>query len=94
MMVKRRDDLESSYIETLWPEVSTRVLKFLVCNCYRPPNSGADFGEMLQGKLDRVKQRTIRNIVILVGLNADPNTTPGRFLYSFAQQNHMQIRID
>ena len=54
------------------------------------------FGEMIQGQLDRVKQsRTnIRNVVILGDLNADPNTTPGRFLYSFAQQNHMQIHID
>ena len=67
-----------------------------MCNCYRPPNSGADFWEMFQGQLDRVKQSrsNIRNVLILGDLNADTNTTPGRFLYSFAQQNHMQIHID
>ena len=96
MMVKHRNDLESSSIETLWTEVSIRGLKFLVCNSYRPPNSGADFWEMFQGQLDRVKQSksNIRNVLILGDLNADPNTTPSRFLYSFAQQNHMQIHID
>ena len=33
------------YIYMIWTEVSTRELKFLVCNCYRPSNLEAEFGK-------------------------------------------------
>ena len=92
--VTRRPDLESSTIETLWLEVKAKGLKFLVCNCYRPPNSGIEFWDVLQSQLDRVKHSSIRNVILLGDLNADPGTITGRYLKTFVAQNHMFLHID
>ena len=53
---KRRNDLESPSIETIWVECEVKGIKLLICNCYRPPNAGIDFWDALQNQLDRVKQ--------------------------------------
>ena len=94
VLAKRRVDLESSTVETIWIEVAMKGQKFLLCNCYRPPNAGVEFWEVLQCQLDKVKRGNIRNIIIVGDLNADPGTPPGRFLKSFVYQNHMHINVD
>ena len=68
--------------------------KFLLCNCYRPPNAGVEYWDVLQCQLDKVKRGDIRNIILVGDLNADPSTPPGRFLKSFVYQNHMHIHVD
>ena len=96
MMVKRRDALESWCIETLWTEVSTRGLTFLVCNTVIAIDHQIQVP--IWGKCSKVNWTALikynKNVLILVDLNADLNITPGRFLYSFTQQNYMQIHID
>ena len=91
---KRRNDLESPSIETIWVECEVKGIKLLICNCYRPPNAGIDFWDALQSQLDRVKQGNLRQVIILGDLNADFNTTPGRYLNSLAQQNHLCLHIN
>lgn len=90
----RRHDLESSTIESLWVEVSIKGLRFLICNCYRPPHVGLDFWDVFQAQLDKAKAGNIRNIILLGDLNADPTTLPGRYLKSFVEQNHMYLHIE
>ena len=79
---KRRSDLESPSIETIWVECEVMGIKLLICNCYRPPNGGVDLWDALQHQWDRVKQGNLRQVIILSDLNADLNTTPGRYLNS------------
>ena len=66
-------------IYIIWTEVPTRELKFLVYNWYRSSDVGAEFWEMFQGQWYNKKW-----FEILGDPNADPNTTPCRFLYLFA----------
>ena len=91
---KRRSDLESPSIETIWVECKVKGIKLLICNCYRPPNAGVDFRDALQNQLDRVKHGNLRQVIILGDLNADFNITPGRYLNSHLQQNHMCFHIN
>ena len=42
---KRRDDLESPNIQTLWVEVKYKNKNILICNVYRPPSSPVSFWE-------------------------------------------------
>ena len=94
VLAKRRVDLESSTVETIWIEVAMKGQKLLFCNRYRPPDAGVEFWDVLLCQLDTAKRGNIRNIILGGYLNAEPSTPPGRFLKSFVYQNHMHILVD
>ena len=49
---KRRKDLESAHIESIWLEIRPKKCKpFLVCNLYRPPNSKDDWLTLFETNL-------------------------------------------
>lgn len=67
---KRRPDLESVNIQTLWTEVKYINWTLLICNVYRPPNSLVSFWHHLNVTLEKAFEYS--NKIIIVGdINED-----------------------
>ena len=81
-------------LEALWVQVRTRQDRFLLCVCYRPPDSTALFWDQFQESVDLAKQAGHTQIFITGDLNADPLTENGRKLIAFAASNNLIIHVD
>ena len=90
----RRKDLEHPDIETMFIEIRTKNNAFLLCVCYRPPDTPLQFWDDFQAQIDGCKQGSISKLLIVGDLNADPNSVNGPYLIQFALQNHMLLHID
>ena len=94
LSVRRCVDYEFDDLEALWLRIQTKHHTFLLCTCYRPPDSGRDFWTSLQDSLDVAKQSNYGNIIITGDLNADPNTPNGTQLHNFCEGNHLATHIN
>ena len=90
----RRRDLEHPNLEAMFIEIRSKNNKFILCVCYRAPDSTVQFWDDLQTQIDLSKQGRITSLLITGDLNADPNAEHGPHLTQFAVQNHLEIHID
>jgi hypothetical protein len=90
---KRRLDLEADDIEVMWLEIRSGNNKFLLCVCYRPPNSDDVFWDTLQENIDTVKQTHSGKLMLIGDFNADPKTKSGKSLLEFAEVNNLSMHI-
>ena len=68
---KRRTELETSNIETLWTEVTlTNTKPFLICTLYRPPSATSEWIDLLEEELS-VAQTTGLEMIIMGDANID-----------------------
>lgn len=94
LIVTRKNNFELDSLEAMWLELRSSVSTFLLCVCYRPPDSGVVFWENLQESLDLALQAGHRNIFITGDLNADPRTDHGNRLRFFSVSNNLHIHVD
>ena len=87
-------DYDIPELEAMWLKVKAGHNVFMLCVCYRPPNSKADFWIKLQDSVDLVKQAGVHNIILTGDLNADPNTKDGHLLQLFVESNNFTLHID
>ena len=66
----RRQDLEYNNIENIWIEVNTFKNKFLIGLFYRPPNSTAEFWDILEDTIENASDLN-HDMIILVDFNND-----------------------
>ena len=62
---KRRSDLEIANLEAVWVELSIKCKKILIGGFYRPPNSRAEYFNLIQESFERACNTNIKYIVIL-----------------------------
>ena len=69
--IKRRQDQETSNIETLWTEVSLPNSKpFLICSVYRPPSACSDWVNQFEEELS-IAQTTGLEFILMGDINID-----------------------
>ena len=69
--IKRRTDLEISYIETLWAEIALPNAKpFLICSVYRPPSACSDWINLFEEELS-IGQATGLKYILIGDFNID-----------------------
>ena len=66
---KRRLDLELNNLECIWVEIKTHGHTVLIAGMYRPPNANQNYWNLISKSVDRVKNTTISDIMILGDLN-------------------------
>ena len=88
---KQRHDLESIDLEALWLEIRLKNIKFLLCVIYRPPNSGSEFWDHLNEKLDGIKALHNMKLLIIGDLNSNFMTQHGNLLQNFALIQSLSI---
>ena len=93
IIASRRSDFEVQGLEAMWHELRIGCKKLLVCTCYRPPNSGVVFWNMLSESLELAQGVGINDIIITGDLNSDPLTFNGRKLNDFAESNNLYINV-
>ena len=81
-------------LEAMWLKIKAGHNVFMICICYRPPNSKADFWVKLQDTVDQVKQSGVHNIFITGDFNSDPHTRDGQLLDLFVASNNFSLHID
>ena len=94
LCVTRLSHLEVPDIEAMWFKVRSNNNVFILCVCYRPPDSPTSFWDTFQTQLDLAKQESVNNILITGDLNSDPHSNSGTYLFSFANQNHLTVHVD
>ena len=66
---KRKCNIEISYIETLWAEITLPNAKlFLICSVYRPPSSTSDWIDLFEEELS-IAQTTGLEVIIMGDFN-------------------------
>ena len=91
---KRRKDLESPGIESIWVELTNSNHKLLLCVLYRA-NSNTDIGfwDSLQTNIDLVLS-TCNSKVMLVGdFNADFSTVQGTYLCNLCEASNLTLHV-
>ena len=68
---KRRTYLEVRGVEGLWLEVNIKTKTILVGGFYRPPNSNADYLNLIKESIDRACSTSIIDIIITGDFNYD-----------------------
>ena len=66
---KRRSDLEIRGLEATWDEHQVRSKKVLIGGFYRPPESHADYIDLISESLNRAYDTNIQDIIILGDFN-------------------------
>lgn len=90
----RKFEFENQNLEAIWLEIKCLHNKmFYLCVCYRPPNSSAEFWNLLNESIYNVKDLGIKNILIAGDLNADPNSRQWVNLKSVTESNNLEIHI-
>ena len=68
---KRRHEIESSKLETLWAEITLPNAKpFLVCTIYRPPSATSEWIDLFEEELS-IAQTTDLEIILMGDFNLD-----------------------
>ena len=62
---KRRSDLEIRGLEATWIEIQVRSKKVLIGGFYRPPESPADYIDLISESFNRAYDTNIQDIIIL-----------------------------
>lgn len=75
----RRSDLENEELEAIWLELRCVNKKFLICNCYRPPNTPVCFWDKLSDSIEQAKEGSINDIIITGDFNSDPTKSPNNY---------------
>ena len=92
---KRRSDLEIANLEAVWVELSIKCKKILIGGFYRPPNSRAEYFNLIQESFERACNTNIKDIVILGDFNYNMyNLTNNKMLDLIQQYNFTQIIQD
>ena len=92
--VTRVYEYEIPGLESLWVKIKAGNNIFLLCVCYRPPNSKADFWNSFQDSVDLAKQSGTDKIIIAGDLNAHPGTHAGNQLRLFTLSNNMLMHVN
>ena len=93
LVFSRKLQLESSFIENIWLEFSTKSGKILIGTVYRPP-SNLEFWEQFESNVEFVKNSAItQNLLLLGDLNADFNTLNGKRLLEICNSNNLQCHV-
>ena len=66
---KRRADLEIHGLEAVWLELQVQSKQILVGGFYRPPNSGAEYFNLVVESIDRAHNTNITDLIILGDFN-------------------------
>ena len=90
----RLDVLETPDVEALWLKIRSQNNVFILCVCYRPPDTPNTFWDNFQSQIDAAKQMGIHYMLITGDLNADPNSESGPYLQQLANQNHFVIHVN
>ena len=69
LLCKRRKDLEINGLEAVWVEVTIKSKKVIVGGIYRPPNSNADYFNLMLESIDRAYNTNIYDIIITGDFN-------------------------
>ena len=69
LLCKRRKDLEINGLEVVWVEVTIKSKKVIVGGIYRPPNSNADYFNLMLESIDRAHNTNIYDIIITGDFN-------------------------
>lgn len=67
---KRRADLESPNLETIWIEIQLKGMILLICAVYRPPNTKDSFWENFSYAIEQAYE-TSNNIIIAGDINVN-----------------------
>lgn len=66
-----RHDIIIGDIEALCIEVSIQSHKLLLCGFYRPPNTGQDYWDLMEGSFDNLSNSSVKDLVIMGDFNCD-----------------------
>ena len=91
--ITRKYEFELPYLEAMWVKVKAGNNVFLICVCYRPPNSGVDFWNHLQESVDLATNSGIYDIILTGDLNSHPTTRHGHLLNHFCISNNLTIHV-
>lgn len=94
VIAKRLEEFEIDNLEAMWLEIRSTTNTFLLCICYRPPDSAAEFWENLQDSVDLAIEAGHTNIFMTGDFNADPRTENGRKLELFSVSNNFNLHVD
>ncbi len=86
-------DYDIPDLEAMWVKIKAGNNILLICVCYRPPNSKAEFWTKLQDSVDLVKQSGVDRIMLVGDLNADPRTREGHLLNIFSISNNFTLHV-
>lgn len=89
---KRRDDLETTSVHSMWVELRLYNISLLLCNCYRSPNTPVHFWNDLNINIERAIDCT-ENITIVGDLNEDLLNTSNRHLHNVMLLNNLNNTI-
>ena len=93
IVYKRKLNLESKDLESIWIEVKTKEGPLLICTVYRPPNS-FEFWEHLESNTEYVKaESSTQNLVIIGDMNADLLTANGKKLLDICNIHNLHHHI-
>ena len=70
LYTKRRADLESPNVETIWIEIKLKGMILMICAVYRPPNSNDSFWENFSYAIEQAHE-TSNNIIIAGDINVN-----------------------
>ena len=68
---KRRLDLDVNNLECIWVEIKTHGHTLLIAGMYRHPNANQNYWNLTSESVDRAKNMTISDKIILGDLNND-----------------------
>jgi len=88
------NDYNIPELEAMWVKIKAGHNTFMLCVCYRPPNSKPDFWIKFQDSIDLVKQSGINNLLLTGDFNADPHTRDGRILDLLVEANNFTLHVD
>ena len=89
---KRRSDLEIRGLEATWDELQVRSKKVLIGGFYRPPESHADYIDLISESFNRPNDTNIQGIIILGDFNINMfHDTNNKIKYIMQELNMKQL---
>ncbi|MCG8033361.1 MAG: endonuclease/exonuclease/phosphatase family protein, partial [Candidatus Thiodiazotropha taylori] len=80
LFCKRRIDLEIQGIECVWVELQIKSKRVLIGGFYRPPNSNADYFNLIKESIDRACNTGIGDLIITGDFNINMSQSNNRMI--------------
>ena len=91
---KRRPDLEVQGPEAIWVEIQVQSKKVLIGGFYRPPNSHANYFNVINESIDRAYNTNIQDIIITGDFNINMFHDRNNKMTALMQEFHMKQLIN
>ena len=88
---KRRLDLEIRWLEAVWIEILMNSREVLLGGFYRPPNSGADYVDLITESIDNAYNSNIIDVIILGDFNYNMASDSNKMSDLIRQYNLKQL---